>query len=302
MNYAVRPGLYAVVSPDKACAVPASANYKLSFDTLRGELKGQDVWILVLDTKGINVWCAAGKGTFGTAELVKQIKNTGLDKIVNHRKIVVPQLGAPGVAAHRVKQQTGFRVAFGPVRAKHVPAFLNKQKLPADFRRVKLTFIDRLVLTALEFMTGLFYIMSLLTFFFLSSGFHQGRFEFDNWWQYGIPGVLALSATHPAGAVLTPLFLPFAPGRAFSVKGMIVHTLVFVVLYLFLSMDIFNMIDWAALWCTGSAVSAFFAMNFTGASTYTSLSGVEKEMRCAVPAELALMVVGVSLWVAGGFL
>lgn len=42
-------------------------------------------------------------------------------------------------------------------------------------------------------------------------------------------------------------------------------------------------------------------MSFTGASTYTSLSGVVKEMRIAVPLQVAAAVVGVLLWVAGLF-
>ncbi len=73
MEYIVKPGLYAIGSPDAESDIFVSANYKLSFDILRRELAGINGWILVLDTKGINVWCAAGKGTFGTDELVKRV-------------------------------------------------------------------------------------------------------------------------------------------------------------------------------------------------------------------------------------
>lgn len=65
MSYKVPPGLYAVGQPNQDSPVLVSANYKLSFDMLRKELAGLDAWIMVIDTKGINVWCAAGKGTFG---------------------------------------------------------------------------------------------------------------------------------------------------------------------------------------------------------------------------------------------
>ena len=78
MHYTVEPGLYAVGKPDERSPVLVTANYKLSFDKLRNELTGRNVWILVLDTKGINVWCSAGKGTFGTMELVGRIESTGL--------------------------------------------------------------------------------------------------------------------------------------------------------------------------------------------------------------------------------
>ena len=124
MKYKVQPGLYAVGDPDADSPVLVSANYKLSFDTLRKELSGIDAWVLVLDTKGINVWCAAGKGTFGTDELVKRIEVSGLEQVVNHRKMIVPQLGAVGVAAHQVRKRSGFSVIYGPVRASDIPAFL----------------------------------------------------------------------------------------------------------------------------------------------------------------------------------
>jgi hypothetical protein len=69
-NYRVRPGLYALGSPDRKSPVLVSANYKLSFDVLRRAMSGRQAWILVLDSDGVNVWCAAGKGTFATEELV----------------------------------------------------------------------------------------------------------------------------------------------------------------------------------------------------------------------------------------
>jgi len=70
MQYAIEPGLYAVQAPSADSPVLVSANYKMSFDRLRSQLAGIDAWILALDTRGINVWCAAGKGTFGTDEIV----------------------------------------------------------------------------------------------------------------------------------------------------------------------------------------------------------------------------------------
>ena len=118
------PGLYALGSPTPESPVFVSANYTLSFDALRSALAGVDGYILVLDTHGINVWCAAGKGTFGTDELVNRIQVTGLKDIVNHRTLILPQLAAPGVAAHQVRKRSGFKVEYGPVRAEDLPEYL----------------------------------------------------------------------------------------------------------------------------------------------------------------------------------
>jgi len=112
MKYTVEPGLYGVGNPDGDSVVLVSANYKLSFDALRKELRGLDAWIMVLDTKGVNVWCAAGKGTFGTDEIIRRIKKIRLEEIVNHKRLIVPQLGAPGVAAHHVRKRCGFSVTY----------------------------------------------------------------------------------------------------------------------------------------------------------------------------------------------
>ena len=94
----MEPGLYALGAPAPDSPVFVSANYTLSFDALRSALRGIDGYLLVLDTKGINVWCAAGKGTFGTDELVARIEATRLAEVVRHRRLILPQLGAPGVA------------------------------------------------------------------------------------------------------------------------------------------------------------------------------------------------------------
>ena len=106
MRYRVIPGLYTLGAPGPDAPVLVTANYKLSFDHVRRALAGMNAWLLVLDTKGINVWCAAGKGTFGTDELVRKINECRLHERVTHRRIILPQLGAPGVAAHEVRKQT----------------------------------------------------------------------------------------------------------------------------------------------------------------------------------------------------
>lgn len=151
MGYTVEPGLYGVGEPAGDSPVFVSANYKLSFDHLRRELNEIDSWIMVLDTRGINVWCAAGAGTFGTEEMVNRIESNRLSDLVKHRQLIVPQLGAPGVAAHEVYRLSSFQVIYGPVRAEDIGKFLkNGMKASPDMRRVQFNMGDRLVLIPLE--------------------------------------------------------------------------------------------------------------------------------------------------------
>ena len=177
MHYAVPSGLYAVGNPDSYSKVLVTSNYKLSFDLLRRELSGRDLWLLVLETFGINVWCAAGKRTFGTSELTSRIQKVQLDKVVEHRRIILPQLGATGVAAHIVRKETGFRVRSGPVRATDLPQYLdNGMKASDEARRIRFNLRDRLVLTPVELVNAWKVSLLMLVLIFFLSGFSRNGF------------------------------------------------------------------------------------------------------------------------------
>ena len=100
-DYKVEPGLYALNHPQAGSEVLVTANYKLSFDALRSKLAGHNFWILALDTDGVNVWCAAGKRTMGTDNLVAAVKSSGLAKLLSHRRLIAPQLAGPGISAFK---------------------------------------------------------------------------------------------------------------------------------------------------------------------------------------------------------
>jgi len=289
MNYKISPGLYAVGQPDHASPVLVSANYKLTFDVLRKELSGLDCWILILDTKGINVWCAAGKGTFGTDELADRISKTGLSGIVSHRKLVLPQLGAPGVSAHEVTKRTGFSVVYGPVRAKDIKAFLKSGfTATEEMRTVKFTAWDRLVLTPVELAAAAKFSLAVFGVLYLVNLFAARPF--------GLADFIAYTGAVVTGTVITPLLLPVIPGRAFAWKGWL--------LGLLWTLGFILLAGWFAPGFLLSAIgyllvlpslSAYLAMNFTGSSTYTSFSGVIKEMKTAVPLIAVSSVTGIVL-------
>ncbi len=177
-RYKVTPGLYAVGRPTQGSPVLVTANYKLSFDQVRSRLLRSDAWLLVLDTRGINVWCAAGKGTIGTRELVQRVLATGLDKVVRHRRLILPQLGATGVSAHDVKKGCGFEVVWGPVRAADIESFLAGRRSEA-MRRVTFTLGERLVLVPVEFYLIRKTLLWVAAAIFLVSGIGQGFFPFQ---------------------------------------------------------------------------------------------------------------------------
>lgn len=171
MNYTVEPGLYALGNPDNRSHILVTANYKMSFDRLRETLSGRDTWLLVLDTKGINVWCAAGKGTFGTEELMRRIALSGLNKVVSHRELILPQLSGPGVAAHQVKKLSGFRAHYGPIRASDLTAYLEAGlKATLGMRLKTFPLRERLALIPIEIVAAFKVSLLILFIFFLLGG------------------------------------------------------------------------------------------------------------------------------------
>lgn len=275
MGHRIEPGLYTLGNPTVDSPIFVTANYTLSFDTLRSALAGIDGYILVLDTKGINVWCAAGKGTFGTDELVYRIEETRLRDIVRHRKLVLPQLGAPGVAAHEVKQRSGFKVEYGPVRATDLPDYLKTHRATPEMRQMRFTLRDRLPLIPVELVGVLLPMMIAAVILYFLGGFLT---------------FLAVVAAILAGVVIFPILLPYLPTGDFSTKGFLLGGLValpFALLTFFshnpdtsfwrqVSGALTNMLVWPPL-------TAFIALNFTGSTTFTSRSGVRREIFRYIP-------------------
>lgn len=299
-RYAVPPGLYAVGQPDDHSPIVVSANYKLSFDTLRGALCGRSVWILVIDTRGINVWCAAGKGTFGTAGVIRGIRWSHLADVVSHRVVILPQLAAPGVAAHEVSARTGFRAVFGPVRAADLPAFLDAGlKASPAMRRVRFGWRDRVALAPVEVVGALLPSLAALAVLGVVALLPAG---FPGLIRYALPLWGSYIGAMLAGTVGVPLLLPWIPARSFAAKGWILG-----LIWAGLSGWIFGwasqgangMLMWLAMVLLLPAAGGFYGMMFTGASTYTSLSGVVKEMRVAQPLMALCTLFGLILLVVG---
>lgn len=300
-RYAIAPGLYAIGTPSGDSPILVTANYKMTFDVVRRDMAGHNVWLLVLDTKGVNVWCAAGKGTFGTDEIVRQVQNAKLPQVVNHRTLIVPQLGAPGVAAHKVKKACGFKVVYGPVRSRDLPKFLqNEQTASPAMRRVEFTLIDRLVLTPVELVGVRRYVLWSILALFILGGLGPQIFSFSSAWTRGMAAVAACLLGLLTGAVVTPVLLPWIPGRSFALRGAIAGLATGFMAVLFFSTALV-WLNSLALLLAVSTVSSWCAMHFTGSSTFTSPSGVEREMRQAIPAQAAGLLVGGLCWIASVF-
>ena len=281
-GHRVKPGLYALGNPIAKSPVFVTANYTLSFDALRSALSGIDCYIMILDTKGINVWCAAGKGIFGTDELVHRIEKTKLDTVVNHRVLILPQLGAAGVAAHEVRKRSGFRVEYGPIRAIVLPEYLQTHKATPEMRRVRFSLHDRVILIPVELMSVLLPMLIAAVILYFVDGF--------------LTSAAAVSAIL-AAVVLFPILLPWIPTPNFSTKGFVLGAVVvlpFVLARFQANPDVilWQRIGLALIYLLAfPPVTAFLTLNFTGSTTFTSKSGVKAEIFAYIP---------VMAWMFGG--
>ncbi|MEW6490326.1 MAG: mercury methylation corrinoid protein HgcA, partial [Thermodesulfobacteriota bacterium] len=195
-RYRLAPGLYAVGTPGPDSPVLVTANYKMTFDALRRDAAGLDAWILVLETHGINVWCAAGKGTFGTAEIVGRVLATCLARVVTHRRLILPQLGAPGVSAKDVRKGCGFSVVYGPVRSADLKVFLAAgMTATPSMRAVTFTAVERLVLTPVELVMALKTAAWAALALFVLAGLGPGFYSLSAAWERGLAawGALAVA-------------------------------------------------------------------------------------------------------------
>jgi hypothetical protein len=298
-RYGVMPGLYAVGDPGPVSPVLTTCNYKLTVDAVRRELGGVDAWLLVVDTYAVNVWCAAGKRNFSAQEVAHRVGETRLGEVVEHRTLVLPQLAAPGVAGREVKRLCGFSVAFGPVRAADIGPYL-AHGMQADeaMRRVSFTLSERMAVAPVE----LYHLRKYapLGFGLAAALTAVGLFALP------VPATLvrlaaivaAMLAGIIAGTILFPALLPHVPGKPFAWKGGL------------LGLGVGALVLWAfGLTGLGAAgalltavwISSYLAMNFTGSTTFTSPSGVEKEMRVAIPVQAVMALVGAVLWTLSPF-
>lgn len=297
MNYTVTPGLYSIGTPVGSSPVLVTSNYRLTCDHLRKTMDKSDVWVLVLDTKGINVWCAAGKGTFGTSELINRIKCTNLETIVRHRNLILPQLGAPGVSAHEVTKATGFKISYGPVLARDIPAYLQAgNKATDDMRTVRFPVWERLILTPMELFPSLRKFIWVILGFAVIMGIQPTGILYNQAVSHSWPVIILGILSVIIGTVIFPVILPIIPFRSFAAKGALLGIVTTTPTLLFVNQIYLGNVFLA------SAIILFFIMmisylslNFTGCTTFTNISGVKREMRFSVPSYISLCVISAVL-------
>jgi acetyl-CoA decarbonylase/synthase complex subunit gamma len=144
-----------------------------------------------------------------------------------------------------------------------------------------------------------------IALFFILSGFAGDNTFLGNAMEYAPFAVLAIFGGIAAGTIMVPLLLPWLPGRALSMKGFSVGLVTILCLLLVTGRVIpgspAGLAETLAWLLMATTISSWLGMNFTGATTYTSRSGVRKEMLRAIPIQFTAVLSGFICWLGSCF-
>lgn len=160
-----KTGLISIGNPDRNSPVFLTGNYILTLLRVKRAIGGS-AYLLAANSRGINVWCAATGGHLTDHDVISALKTSGIEQLVDHRDVILPQLAGTGINATTVKKKTGWKVIWGPVYAKDIPAFMrnNLQKTP-EMREVEFPLRQRIEMAvAWAFPISLIATLLLLTF------------------------------------------------------------------------------------------------------------------------------------------
>ncbi len=164
-----KTGLMKIGNPNRNSLVFLTCNYLLTLERVKRALKGIDAYLLVANSRGINIWCASAGGQFTNHEVISAITVSGIEEFVDHKNVILPQLSATGVEAKVIQKKTGWRVKWGPVYAKDIPLFIeNNCKKTPEMREVRFPWTDRVEM-AVFFAFPLSIILALIVLPFLPS-------------------------------------------------------------------------------------------------------------------------------------
>jgi ferredoxin len=147
--WACQTGLVEIGAPGRDSPVLLTCNYRLTVARVRWALRGKNAYLLVANSRGVNVWCAATGGLLTNHDVLSVLKTSGIEERVDHRRVILPQLAATGVEAGAVARKAGWQVLWGPVYARDLPPFVEGDLAKSrEMRKVGFAWTQRLEMAA----------------------------------------------------------------------------------------------------------------------------------------------------------
>jgi len=193
---------------------------------------------------------------------------------------------------HLLPEFTALENVAMPLLIRRLSPDAARMQATEGMRRVTFTLGERLELVGVEVAVALKWVALLVLVMMLLAGGESTLARLATAVRRGAP-ILAGLLT---GTVLVPALLPWLPGRAFSFKGAFLGAVV-VGATILATVDVYSTPGKVQAFLFGTAAASFFAMQFTGASTFTSPSGVEWEMRRALPYQVGAVALACGIGV-----
>ncbi len=279
-TYAVEPGLYYTGDKyDTDTLLLVTANYHMTVFLVVRRLRRRNVRLLVVDTDSINVWCAAGKGTFCNDAIFAQLNRyeQHLPKDDGRLKLILPKLCLSGVNLPALRE-AGCDAIIGPVYGKDLPAYLSTEPCKdRDTDRVLFGLQSRLFTMPPGLLQTLKYSVTLLL----------ALWVVQQIWYFALPvaGVLGLTVVL---VIAYPVCFPYLPGKWFAVKGLSLAIVVSGALCVLAAGGLVsrgNLIT-AVLFTLASGM--YFGQSYSGNSAVSNVTSLRKETARLLPVYVLL--------------
>ncbi len=121
----VAQNVYKVGDASDKSPLLITTNFSLSYFIVRGEVENSKVpsWLAVMDNEGLSVLTAWAAGKFTASKIAQFITETGVDKNVSHKELIIP--GYVAILSGALEEKLpGWKITVGPREANGLPSFL----------------------------------------------------------------------------------------------------------------------------------------------------------------------------------
>ena len=122
----VEPKIYPIGEPDANSPVMFTTNFSLTYYTVESDVEASRVpsYILVVDTEGTSVLTAYSGDKLNEKTVADAMTKFGLDKLVKHRKLIIP--GYVAVMSGKLEEATNWEILVGPRECSMLPKYLQE--------------------------------------------------------------------------------------------------------------------------------------------------------------------------------
>ncbi|MBN2546228.1 MAG: hypothetical protein JXB50_10555 [Spirochaetes bacterium] len=282
-KFIIDPGLYYIGEKyDINLNLLVTCNYHLTVHLLWNIVRNRNLRLLVIDTKGINVWCSSGKGQFSSNEILKQLNRYEPEQLTIGKKleIILPKLSMSGVSLSELRKN--FIIPkIGPIYMRDIPDYLDKKPLEDRTEdKFEFNFKDRLFTLIPSLLQFTKYSLFMAAALFIWNYFFKTNIHYQ---------VILISIII---AVLYIIFFPILPTKNFSIKGLflalfLILTAVILLILFKINLPILSSVFYIFFI---SGISLFFALYYTGSSGVSNYSLVKKEVIRYLPLSFLLIL------------